>query len=91
MPYVLRNRETGQIRTSLMINKYDLGYYGTNSWDTREEAEKEAGEMPAGWEVFEVSEERLKLFNVKLRNNPRLLLFVDEKGQTDVREADSAE
>lgn len=89
MPYVLRNRETGQIRTSMMINKYDLGYYGTNVWDTREEAEQEAGGMPAEWEVVEVSEDRLKLFNVKLRNNPRLLLYMDDNGQTDVREADN--
>lgn len=71
----------------MMINKYDLGYYGTNAWDAREEAEKEAGGMPAGWEVIEVAEDRLKLFNVKLRNNPYLRLYVDDTGQTEVREA----
>lgn len=88
MPYVLRNRATGEIRSSMMVNIYDLPYYGTNAWETREEAEKELADMPAQWEVLEVAEERLKLFNVKLRNNPRLRVFLDENGQVAARETD---
>lgn len=87
MPFVLRNRDTGEIRSSMMTNVYDLPYYGANHWETREEAERERADMPAEWEVLEVAEERLKLFNVKLRNNPRLRLYLGPDGQTETREA----
>jgi hypothetical protein len=91
MPFVLRNRTTGEIRTSMMTNIYDLPYYGTNFWETREEAERELADMPAEWEVLEVAEERLKLFNVKLRNNPRLRLHLAPDGQPEAREASGTE
>lgn len=87
MPHVLRNRDTGEIRTSMMINIYGLAYYGTNFWETREEAEQEAAAMPEGWEVLEVSESRLKRFNVKLKNDPGLRLFADADGREEVRPA----
>ena len=91
MPYVLHNRITGEIRSSMMINLYDLPYYGTNFWETREEAEKELADMPAEWEVLEVAEERLKRFNVKLRNNPRLRLHLGPDGQAETREVAPSE
>ena len=72
----------------LQRNIYDLEYFGAAAWDTAEEAESgrigsltgETAEDPAMWEVKEISDNRLKLCNVKLNNNPRMRLYMAENG-----------
>ncbi len=95
MPSVLRNSKTSEIYTCTLINIYDFAYHGTKFWEDAEEAAGEyaaflqdRGERDIGaWEVREVEERQLKLFNVKLKNNPANRLYLDERGQTTVKTA----
>ncbi|WJH33323.1 hypothetical protein N6H14_25035 [Paenibacillus sp. CC-CFT747] len=90
MPYILRQRETGQVYSCMLVNAYRLPYYGTKFWETEEAAENEApdflrdqGQPEEAWVLTEVDESRLKLFNVKLRNNVDWMVFYEEgKGIT---------
>ena len=94
MPYVLRNRETNEIYTCTLINNYDLPYYGTKYWDNHEEAVQERDSFLAAaqvislplWDIHEVEEHQVKLFNVKLKNNPQRKLFLDAEGRTSITE-----
>lgn len=95
MPFVLKHKQTSQIATDTLINVYDLPYYGVKFWHDEATAstEKEAYLQEKGvteheaWEVIEVEEMALKIFNVKLKNNASLRLYLDEQGGADVREA----
>jgi translation initiation factor 2 alpha subunit (eIF-2alpha) len=82
MPFVLQHTGTSQIYTCRLINQYQLEYYGTKFW----ESEKEAQEYPAFlaergiedaalWKLIEISEQQLKLCNVKLKNDPLNRLY----------------
>ncbi|NDI35552.1 hypothetical protein [Chengkuizengella sediminis] len=90
MPFVLKHRESSQIFTCNLINIYQLPYYGTKFWDTFKEAEEEAPTFLEQhqvndselWKVLEASEQKLKVFNVKLNNNSSNLLFIDEKSNS---------
>lgn len=53
-----------------------------NSWDIKG---KDMSDQDA-WEVIEVEEMAMKLFNVKLKNNPSLRLYLDEQGKAYVQE-----
>ncbi|MCZ8521738.1 MULTISPECIES: hypothetical protein [Paenibacillus] len=88
MPCVLRHKESGEIAASLQKNHYDLAYYGVKHWPAEQEA---AGEMAVYleaegfgaadlWEVLSLREERVKLMNVKLKNDPERLLYMDAEG-----------
>ncbi|NBI27884.1 hypothetical protein [Chengkuizengella marina] len=87
MPFVLKHKESSQIFTCTLINIYQLPYYGTKFWDKLKHAEQEANAFleqhqvndPELWTVFEVSEQKLKIFNVKLNNNNAKSLFIDEE------------
>lgn len=88
MYYVLKHRTTSQIATGTLINVYDLPYYGTKFWLSKEEAEAEYedylqqnGEDASQWEIMAVEEMTLKLFNVKLQNNASLRLYINEQGK----------
>ncbi|UUZ78937.1 hypothetical protein LJK88_27145 [Paenibacillus sp. P26] len=88
MPYVLRHESTGEILACIQKNIYRLDYYGIKWWETEEEAEAARPEVleqlkvpdPHRWQILRVDEHRLKLFNVKLKNNPNLLLRMDNQG-----------
>ncbi|MBW7477535.1 hypothetical protein K0T92_22710 [Paenibacillus oenotherae] len=92
MPIVLRHRTTGEIACGTLRNVYDIAYYGALWWEDKETAERmmdhalaAAGrEQAAGWEALEVREERLKLFNVKLNNDPRRQLTLERDGTITV-------
>ncbi|AFH62577.1 hypothetical protein ACVNS2_18180 [Paenibacillus caseinilyticus] len=93
MPYVLRHKETGEIAASLQKNHYDLIYYGVKLWPGEKEAleamaaylEAECFPEPDRWEALHVREERAKVMNVKLKNNPSLRLFMEAEGTLTVQ------
>lgn len=95
MPYILRHTETGQIATSILRNGYNLDYYGTKWWDDEEEAEQERKEYLAQlgvlddhlWQVLKVDENKLKVFNVKLKNDPSRRVYMDKEGVLTVTTA----
>ena len=88
MPAVLRHRTTGEIACGMLRNVYDFAYYGALWWDDNETAERQAAsalaqagyEEDPGWDVLEIREERLKLFNVKLNNDSRRRLLLHPDG-----------
>lgn len=88
MPYILRHRETGEVLASMQRNHYDLDYYGVKWWDRPEQAEAERIKLPdlaaadggEAWEAVQAEEQRIKLMNVKLRNNPALLVRLTADG-----------
>ena len=90
MPFVLKNNRTTEIYTCTLINIYKIPYYGAKYWDYRQDADKEAAEFLAAsnvadmddWQIIEVEEHQLKLFNVKLKNNPQRRLFLDHEGRS---------
>lgn len=94
MPYVLKHKATGRIFTRMLVNNYQLAYYGTQYWDEPEDAEREyvsllssqGIEEPSDWGLMELSENQLKLCNVKLKNDPRLSLRWYDDKQTALAE-----
>ncbi|CAH1203417.1 hypothetical protein PAECIP111893_01963 [Paenibacillus plantiphilus] len=93
MPIVLRNRSTGEIACGRLRNVYDLMYYGAIGWEDKEAAERMMSEALASagydqessWDLLEVKEERLKLFNVKLNNDPGRQLIMENDGGIVIR------
>jgi hypothetical protein len=92
MPYVLKNKKTSEIFACTLINIYDFPYHGVKFWEYEDEAEaeyqmflqqKEASLQD--WELIEVEEHQLKMFNVKLKNNPQLRLFLNDEGKSFVK------
>jgi hypothetical protein len=90
MPYVLRNEQTAEIYTCSLINIYKIPYFGAKNWDYKDQAESQASEFleaqqasdAAAWMIYEVEEHQLKLFNVKLKNDPTRRLFMDADGRS---------
>ncbi|WP_426454291.1 hypothetical protein ACP26L_17070 [Paenibacillus sp. S-38] len=93
MPYILRHKETGEIAASLQKNHYDLVYYGVKLWNSEKEAleerepylEAECFPEPDRWETLLVREERAKLMNVKLKNDPARRVYMDAGGVLTVQ------
>lgn len=85
MPFVLYNSATSEVYSCLLINHYEMEYFGVKYWEERKDAEAEAsdfhpstGDTNSGnWSIIEVPEHSLKLFNVKLKNNLKLAIFWD--------------
>lgn len=92
MPFVLKHKESHQIYTCTLVNGYKLRYYGTKFWDYEEDAVE--GRTPflhnqsipesalEQWELLELSENQLKMCNVKLKNDPRLSLYWDNSSRS---------
>lgn len=88
MSYVLRQSNTGEIAACIQKNNYDLDYYGVKQWETEEEAEaqkepflKQIGREDApNWLVLHLDENRVKLCNVKLKNDPSRVLLLSLEG-----------
>ncbi|TMV48464.1 hypothetical protein FE783_18285 [Paenibacillus mesophilus] len=88
MPFVLKHRASSELFACGLVNRYELPYYGVKDWDDeaaalgeRESflAAREVGD-PADWDVVELEEMKLKMANVKLRNDPANRLFLDDGG-----------
>ncbi|UVI27636.1 hypothetical protein [Paenibacillus spongiae] len=90
---VLRHRITGEIACGFRRNSYDLEYYGALWWEDKEAAEQESAEQLAlsghehdsDWEIVEVGEERLKLFNVKVNNDKNRHIVLERDGKISIR------
>lgn len=99
MPYVVKHKTTNQIFSCRLVNIYDFEYYGIKSWESREEAEAEMAsflllhgvEPVSDWELFEVEEHLLKMFNVKLNNNAGRRVYLNEQGKAESRPVPEAE
>lgn len=71
-----------------LVNRYELPYYGVKDWDDEAAAREERESFlaargvgdPVAWDVVELEEMKLKMANVKLRNDPAIRLFLDEGG-----------
>jgi hypothetical protein len=95
MPYVLKQRETSQIFTCMLVNNYQLEYYGVKYWAEEEAARGEAAAClaaqgaadPSLWEVVRLDESAVKLGNVKLKNDPAYRLYLDEASRPVARKA----
>ena len=93
MPFILKHKPTSEVFTCHLINNYQIPFFGTKFWDQRYEAEQEFVTFLEAhqvirtdeWELIEVDEHQLKLFNVKLGNNPAKTLFLDENGKTTIK------
>lgn len=89
MPYVLRERSTGEIAAAMQKNQYNFDYYGVYWWSEEEEAEANrdailtAGddERHTAWDIIRVDENKVKLMNVKLKNNPAYRVVMDREGR----------
>lgn len=89
MPYVLKQRETGQIYTCMLVNHYQLEYYGVKFWGEEKAAREEAAAFlngqrvsdPSAWDVVLLDESAMKLGNVKLKNDPSYALYLDESSR----------
>ncbi|MCR8631737.1 hypothetical protein [Paenibacillus radicis (ex Xue et al. 2023)] len=90
MPFVLKHKESNQLFTCTLVNGYKLAYYGTKYWDYEDDAaegqqpflESQSIEDSKLWELLELTENQLKMCNVKLKNDPRLSLYWDEANRS---------
>ncbi len=96
MPFVLVHKETSEIFTCSLMNTYDLPYHGTKFWDFEDDAQEQlAGFLkgqqlePQDWSLVQVEEEQLKLYNVKLKNDPRYHIYMTEGGKAIAKKEDS--
>jgi hypothetical protein len=89
VPFVLQHAASSQVFTTILVNHYQLAYYGVKFWESEEEAEGEYGaflqekgqESMNEWKIIEMDEAQMKLSNVKLKNDPRLKLYWSGEGQ----------
>jgi hypothetical protein len=86
MPYILQHNTSLQIYSCMLINKYELAYYGIKYWDQLELAiaqyqkflvEQGAVELDS-WSIVEMDEDKMKIGNVKLKNDPTYKLIWNE-------------
>ena len=88
MPYVLRHMDTGEIAACIQKNNYNLNYYGIKQWETEDEAlnERDAFLDALGredahqWLLLHLDENRVKIGNVKLKNDPSRVLLMSREG-----------
>ncbi|TCZ77250.1 hypothetical protein E0485_12395 [Paenibacillus albiflavus] len=89
MSFVLKHRLTSEIFAFPMLNNYQIPYYGVKSWTSIDEAETELASFLSNqniqaiddWSLHEVEDNELKLFNVKLKNDPERKLYLDDQGK----------
>ncbi|MDF2925356.1 MAG: hypothetical protein K0R57_4270 [Paenibacillaceae bacterium] len=93
MSYVLKHKETGEIYSCTLKNIYDFAYHGVKVWEDQTAAAgefaslvAEAGyDQPWLWEVVPIEENKLKLCNVKLNNNPARRIYWLPDGRLEAR------
>jgi hypothetical protein len=93
VPFILLHRETHEVHTGSMKNVYGLVFHGVKTWEDREEADSEYGSYletvgftdRSVWELLEVDEDQLRLYHVKLKNDPSRRLFLREDGKAEIR------
>jgi hypothetical protein len=91
MSYVLRHTATGEVAACLQKNNYDLDYYGVRQFASEEEANEQKSaflrqighEDEHRWMVLHWDESRVKLGNVKLKNDPSRRLILHPEGKLE--------
>lgn len=88
MPYVLKHGASSELFACGLVNRYELPYYGVKDWDEETDAQDERESFlaargvddPEVWNVVELEEMKLKMANVKLKNDPANRLFLEDSG-----------
>jgi hypothetical protein len=88
MPYTMKHSQTGTLLAGFQVNGYELTYYGIFLWEQVPDSEQiavglakagidaaDAAFQPLQWELFELTEHEAKMANVKLRNDPRRVVY----------------
>ncbi|MEK3723391.1 hypothetical protein [Paenibacillus sp. FSL H8-0034] len=92
LPYVMKHAITSKLYTCMLVNGYRLPYYGTKYWDDEEAAKLDYHDFlniqgvadPDSWQLLELTENQLKMCNVKLKNDSRFILHWDQVVQAAV-------
>jgi hypothetical protein len=95
MSYTLRDAASGRLLSCMQLNGYQLPYYGIVIWDEKpdaaaiEEAIRRAGENgPAeNWMPVELTGHQAKMANVKLKNDVRRRVFLNNNVLTSTLES----
>lgn len=88
MPYVLKHAGSSELFACRLVNRYELDYFGVKDWMEEAAAQEEKETFLAGrgvsdapeWEVVELEEMKLKMCNVKLRNDPSNRVYISDDG-----------
>lgn len=88
MPFALKHAASSELFACMLVNRYELPYYGVKDWDDGQAAEDakvsflaaQGVEQTAEWDVVELEEMKLKMANVKLKNDPSNRIFIDGNG-----------
>jgi hypothetical protein len=96
MPVVLKHKQTSQIYTCMLTNHYKLEYYGTKYWDDMTVAEAQCeeflelmGDIAEDWQLIEIEDQQMKIYNVRLKNDPNFELFLDETNRPFVKKQEN--
>jgi hypothetical protein len=92
LPFVLQHKDTCQVYTCMLVNHYRLEYYGVKYWEDEDEAERDRIPYlqekevtdPESWRVLEMEESKMKISNVKLKNDPNYILHWKENERPTV-------
>ena len=88
MPFVLKHAASSELFACMLVNRYELPYYGVKDWEDEAAARSDKepflaareADDPAAWDVVELEEMKLKMANVKLKNDPANRLYMDDSG-----------
>jgi hypothetical protein len=88
MPFVLKHAASSELLACRLVNRYELPYFGVKDWEDEADAHEgkdaflaERGvERTADWEVVELDEMKLKMANVKLKNDAANRIFLEAGG-----------
>ncbi|MBD2860792.1 hypothetical protein [Paenibacillus oceani] len=88
MPYVLKHAGSSELFACRLVNRYELDYFGVKDWADESAAREEKDAFLAGrgvpdapdWVIAELEEMKLKMCNVKLRNDPSNRVYVGGDG-----------
>jgi hypothetical protein len=91
--FVLQHKLTHQIYTCMLINIYQLQYYGIKFWNDEQTSMEQFESFlnsqsiidPENWIIIQLDENRMKMGNVKLKNNSQNLLFLNENNQFEIK------
>lgn len=87
MIYALRNKQTGELLACTQVNGYRLSYYGVLLWERQPEDTETAEALKRAervsdpvedWLPTELSEHQAKMANVKLRNDSRRQVYLQD-------------
>lgn len=91
MPFVMKHRASGTLLAQAQRNGYGLDYYGIVLWEERPERQQMSEALAAAgitpgdaagqlqdWEALPLTEHEAKMANVKLRNDPRRVVYYRE-------------